>query len=155
MPARTMITRRIQLSAVLLCLLLSHCDLVEPSGDETSKGYSFAIYDATGALAVVGLFQIEPETDDAAEAVELTGSWEVTTRHESTVPVYLGDHGQLAGTLHRDGSFYLDMHPGFIDHNLILSGAFSDRPWGPIKGRWTWITIVGPSEGGTFDAVRR
>ena len=150
-----MITQRIQLSAVLLCLILSHCDLVERSGDDTSKQYSVAIYDATDELAIVGLLQIEPEPGDIAESVELTGSWQVTTRHESTVPVYLGDHGQLAGTLHRDGSFYLNMHPRFIDHNLILSGVFSDRPWGNVKGQWRFITEIGPSNSGTFDAVRR
>ena len=95
-----MAPRRIQLSTVLLCLLLSHCDLVGRSGDEASKQYAFAIYDATGELAIVGLLQIEPAM---AGAVKLTGSWEVTTRHESTVPVYLNDRGELAGTLGRNG----------------------------------------------------
>ena len=46
---------------------------------------------------------------------------------------------------------YVNLNPGMMDNNVILSGRFDTLSY---RGRWEWVSFVGPTNHGTFDAVR-
>ena len=48
-------------------------------------------------------------------------------------------------------SISMNLNPGWADNNVVLSGTVEkDR----ISGKWTWITFVGPTAEGTFEAIK-
>lgn len=58
--------------------------------------------------------------------------------------------GQLAGFLSND-TLYIDLHPQYRDHNLILFGTLRGKYY---RGIWSWIGFPGVMSSGTFEAVR-
>lgn len=58
--------------------------------------------------------------------------------------------GQLAGFLNND-TLYIDLHPQYKDHNLILFGTLQGKYY---HGIWSWLGFPGVMSSGTFEAMR-
>ena len=56
--------------------------------------------------------------------------------------------GRLAGSRVDDG-FAINLNPGWADNNVFLLARPANGGW---QGEWSWSTIVGPVEHGTFTA---
>ncbi len=60
-------------------------------------------------------------------------------------------NGELAGTMRSD-TIWVNLHPQFRDHNLILFGIMQGNM---IRGQWTWIGLPGVMSEGTFEAIKQ
>ena len=59
--------------------------------------------------------------------------------------------GNLVGGLITPDSILIELNPQYSDNNLQLSGSYSNNL---IKGKWMWISFIGLTNEGTFEAVR-
>lgn len=144
---------RLMLLITLLALSLSS-DACKDSGDTlvgspppggSPVKWSYRGYNSKGSLIVIGkvvLAQIDSTT--------INGTWilEGITAGEQVGP-QLGT-GKLTGMI-QGTSISMNLNPGWADNNVVLSGTVEkDR----ISGKWTWITFVGPTAEGTFEAIK-
>jgi hypothetical protein len=146
-----MISRQIPWLVSVFILLLGGCvdNGNQPVGSLIPGGlpvsYDYRAYNASGTLAVKGILTLT-----ALDSTSVTGIW-------STFAVLPGEKvgpqvgtGKAAGTL-ENSSISLNLNPGWADNNVLLLGTVGpDR----ITGRWSWITFVGPTSQGTFEAIK-
>jgi len=109
----------------------------------TSPSYSYLATDSSGIPLVQGLLTLSWKDST------ITGTWKLSKigNAQNTGP-QIGN-GTLRGTIH-NGIYYIDMNPGWADNNVFLIGRIEDEIF--LRGSWTWSTIVGPTNGGTFEA---
>jgi hypothetical protein len=115
--------------------------LVVPAG-----AYFYSAFDAVGDTLVEGWFTIE-FTDSAT----VTGEWHfaaLTDRKD--IGHQVGD-GKLSGSF-ADTLLWVNLNPGWMDNNVILHGTLDD---GAYRGRWDWVTFIGGTAHGSFEAIRR
>ena len=139
--------KKLLISILLLGLLLAgvFCDKLPgdpPSGPEGI--YRYAAQDSTGGLIVKGWFTLV-----RSDSIYFDGEWHFKKVAESyDVGPQIGD-GTLVGKF--DGEqLNINLNPGMMDNNVLLSGTVAD---GSYAGTWTWVTIIGPTTGGTFTAL--
>jgi hypothetical protein len=58
--------------------------------------------------------------------------------------------GKLVGSFY-EGKLIIELNPEFRDNNLQLIG---DLQQGKYRGEWIWISFVGITGRGTFEAVK-
>ncbi len=119
----------------------------DPSTDPTQGGrYQYASYDSSGILVVHGWFKL---TFVNSESV--SGEWHFApVGNPRDIGPQTGD-GTLAGGFH-DGKLWIDLNPQFRDNNLLLSGTLDGNRY---SGEWAWISFVGITSTGTFEAVKQ
>jgi hypothetical protein len=59
--------------------------------------------------------------------------------------------GTLVGGFH-NGKLWVELNPQFRDNNLQLTGTLVGNRY---SGEWAWISFVGITSTGTFEAVRQ
>lgn len=117
-----------------------------PYPDRTPSTYQYRAYTAEGTLAVVGTITLQ-KTDSEV----LAGTWALEGVADiNRVGPQLGA-GKLAGRL-EGPSISVDLNPGWADNNVILAGTVGTDK---ISGTWTWVTFVGPTSSGSFEAVKK
>jgi hypothetical protein len=128
---------------VLVIALPSGCDqLVDPTPSGT---YRYSSFDSSGTLLVQGWF-----TMDVADSDSVTGEWHFTAvGSPQRIGPQTGD-GRLVGGI-RDSILWIELQPQFRDNNLELAGKLAgDR----YTGTWTWISFIGPTNSGRFEAEK-
>jgi len=136
---------------LLLCLSLIGCadkgdqpvGSLHPAG--TPASYNYKAFNAGGALAVSGTLVLT-----SSDSGSVSGSWAfVAVLPSEKVGPQVGN-GKAAGTMAKS-SVTVNLNPGWADNNVILQGTVaSDR----ITGRWSWISFIGPTAEGAFEAIR-
>jgi hypothetical protein len=115
--------------------------LVVPAG-----AYFYSAFDNDGQTLVEGWFTLE-----FSDSSKVTGEWHFNARtDQKDIGRQVGD-GKLSGSF-ADTLLWVDLNPGWIDNNVILHGTLDD---GVYRGGWDWVTFIGVTSHGSFEAVRR
>ena len=130
---------------ITVCFLLS----CEDKNQDDDKQYEYtAYYGKSLRVCVQGKMELNIGTDST-----ITGTWKtevVGGFSENDVGPQIGT-GELKGNI-KDGKFYLQMNPGFIDNNIDLTGvSFVDE----YSGTWVWISFVGITSSGSFKLKKK
>ena len=116
------------------------------TGCVPSGAFAYTSYDSSGVAVVTGWF-----TMDLSDSSAVTGEWHFRPIGD---PERIGPQtgtGELAGGFY-DGELSVDLHPGWMDNNILLSGTLEDDDY---TGEWMWISFIGITNQGTFVAERR
>jgi len=135
------------LSSLILCSLLSCSDDDCLTCTESLDGtYSYTSYDSTGIAIVTGEFNIE-----VIDTIKFKGIWnfEKIGNPENIGPQV--GNGNLVGELIKD-DIWIELNPGNADNNLQLIGSENE---GIIEGEWMWISFIGITNKGKFEAERK
>ena len=135
------------LSFLILCSLLSCSDDdCLTCTDNLNGTYSYTSYDSTGTAIVDGEFSIE-----IIDTIKFKGIWsfEKIANPENIGPQV--GNGNLVGELIKD-NIWIELNPGNADNNLHLIGNESE---GKIEGEWMWISFIGITNKGKFEAERK
>ena len=116
---------------------------VEPG---TTERYTYASYDTNGVALVTGWFMLHYADDST-----ITGEW-----HFNPVgnPQNIGPqtgNGILAGGV-ENGEVWVELNPQFRDNNLQLTGMIQGNRY---AGEWAYISFIGVTNHGPFEAFRR
>ncbi len=135
------------LTIVLLILLFIACESTTKSEriyEEFQPGiYKYSGYNENDDLFVSGKLRIHFGEDSS-----LVGSWEMDAVAGKTDHPYFGQ-GDLGGGIDKD-TLWCNLHPGWMDHNIILRGYYEN---GEITGEWSYISFIGYTSGGKFKAT--
>lgn len=132
----------------IVSLLLITCESTTKSEriyEEFQPGiYKYSGYNDNNDLFVSGKLRLHFGEDSS-----LVGSWEM-----EAVAAGKTDHphfgqGDLGGGIDSD-TLWCNLHPGWMDHNIILRGYYEN---GEITGEWSYISFIGYTSGGKFKAT--
>ncbi len=114
--------------------------------DPTPGGaYQYTSYDTTGTVLVRGWF-----TMDISDTNAISGEWHfAAVDSPQNIGPQTGD-GKLAGSVH-GGTMWIELNPQYRDNNLGLTGTLQDNRY---SGTWRWISFVGITNHGPFEAVK-
>ena len=113
-----------------------------PSG--SPRTYAYKGFNSNGVLVVTGTLRLTCGDDQTIE-----GGWSLgNLLPDEQIGPQTGT-GTLRGTL-QGTSVSLNLNPGWVDNNVFLSGTFGKDGF---SGTWTWVTFVGPTASGKFEAV--
>jgi hypothetical protein len=136
------------LTVAVATSFLSSC---EDGGSETGVGplpsgaYRYTSYDTNGVAIVRGWLSFTYE-----DSALITGEWKLDKiGNPQGIGPQIGG-GTLAGSFYR-GKLVIELNPQFRDNNLQLVGTLKT---GGYRGEWFWISFVGISGRGTFEAAR-
>ncbi|MBU0473551.1 MAG: hypothetical protein KKF62_05265 [Bacteroidetes bacterium] len=116
---------------------------VEPDPTEM---YLYKSYDSTGIKIVEGWITI-----NFTDSLGILGEWELKkVGNSENIGPQVGT-GKLVGSKHGDLTF-VELNPQFIDNNLILTGTLEQ---GKYVGEWQYISYVGITNYGTFEANKK
>jgi hypothetical protein len=123
------------------CLLIGCTDL-GTNVDGTPLGYfAYTGYESTNVAIDRGWLYLTIKDEAMTEPPGISGRWSLKN----------SGSGDLAGSLVND-TVWINLHPQFKDHNLILVGRLEGkRYW----GIWQWIGFAGVMSKGTFVAIRQ
>ncbi|MCP4399073.1 MAG: hypothetical protein GY801_17450 [bacterium] len=143
-----MIKKSVMSVLILLAAFLSACSTssLPPNGSIPAGAFKYTAYDGTGARIVEGWFTLVFK-----DAATVEGEWNFKAIGDpQKIGPQVGE-GELRGQLQDDNEIIIDLHPGWADNNVVLNGPYSLNE---ILGNWAWSTIVGPTNQGTFTAVK-
>ncbi|HTK82301.1 MAG TPA: hypothetical protein VL633_08435 [Bacteroidota bacterium] len=106
--------------------------------------YDYVAFDSTGTPAVRGGLRIT-----SRDSGLIKGVWEfASTDSVMNYGPQVG-RGIFAGFIDDDSTVTINLNPGWADNNVFLTGKIN----GPlIEGKWSWDTIIGETNKGTFKA---
>jgi hypothetical protein len=135
-------------SFVLVVSLLVSCeDGGSGTGVESvpSGAYHYTSYDTNGVAVVGGWLTITYQ-----DSSHITGEWRL---YKIGDPQGIGPQsgsGKLVGSFY-EGKLIIELNPQFRDNNLQLVGSLQQ---GYYRGEWIWISFVGITGKGTFEAIK-
>ncbi len=129
---------------ILVALVLIRCN--QPTESTPKGAFQYTSYDSSGTPLVAGWF-----TMNFLDSVTISGEWHFKPIDSpKNIGPQTGD-GNLVGGVH-NGQIWVELNPHFRDNNLQLSGTLQgDR----YSGRWIWISIVGVTNAGSFEAIKK
>ena len=146
---RAMLSIRVIAAMLVFSFLAFNCEDAGsgPGGSATPAGaYRYQSFDSTGIPLVKGWFTLVFSDPD-----HCTGEWHFAAiGSRQKIGPQVGDGNLVGGTT--DGSVWVELQPQFRDNNLELVGTIQD---GRYRGRWIWISFVGETNSGFFDAKRQ
>lgn len=107
-------------------------------------GYDYTGFASSGAVVVRGWLTL-----DVTNPAQVTGTWHLEGNRQSIGP-QTGD-GQLAGSMAGD-QLSLNLNPDTFDDNVFLHGTIGG---GAYRGRWSYSTLAGVLNEGSFEALQR
>jgi hypothetical protein len=137
--------------AISIAAIASFLSSCEDGGSDTGVGpapsgaYQYASYDTNGTAVVRGWLTFAWQDSN-----HITGEWNL---EKIGNPQGIGPQfgtGKLVGSFF-EGKLVIELNPQFRDNNLQLVGTLKT---GDYRGEWFWISFVGVSGRGTFEAVR-
>lgn len=133
--------------AFTIAMVCASCmDSTTPSS--VSSRFSYSGRDSIGLVCVIGWITIEHSS-----ATSYNGKWEL-----DTLPgVAHGDVGPQVGAGNWAGALtgnilHAGLNPLNADYNVDLSGVYADSIY---SGTWTYSTLHGVTNHGTFEARRQ
>ena len=133
---------------LFLLLLATLClDCKQTSTEPMPSGaYAYTSYDSSGVALVNGWFTMSISNSNA-----ISGEWHFKPiGNPQNIGPQTGD-GALIGGID-SGRVWVELNPKFIDNNLQLNGTLQN---GRFAGQWTWISFVGITNRGRFEALRK
>jgi hypothetical protein len=129
----------------ILLLLVFGCEKDKSTEPKNTDIYTYSAFDSTGTKVIQGWFEVK-----VVDPSRIEGSWHLRKLHNvGEFGPQIGD-GHLAGYIYND-SISINLNPDFVDNNIILRGPILDYV---TKGEWSWVTIAGVSNKGTYKAIR-
>jgi hypothetical protein len=133
-------------------VLVIFATLLGPGCSQTSTEpmpsgfYDYTSYDKNGVAIVGGWFTMTWE-----DTVRVSGEWHFKAiGTPENIGPQTGD-GKLAGG--KDGGrVWIELNPQFRDNNLELVGKIDGNRY---SGAWQWISFIGVTNQGTFEAIRK
>lgn len=104
--------------------------------------YEYVARDTNGAVVATGRLLVD-SSDSGVWKIEQVAS-------NNDVGPQVGS-GTLSIQVSHD-EIYIDLNPGWADHNVVLKGTFTR---GSLVGDWEWLTYAGVAKSGRFSAVHR
>lgn len=104
--------------------------------------YDYAARDTGGAVVATGRLLVESSD---------SGTWKIDRVASSKDVGPQTGSGTLSIQVSGD-EIYIDLDPGWADHNVVLKGTFAH---GSLRGDWEWLTYAGIAKSGKFSAVLR
>ncbi len=140
---------KIALTFLMSLAVLAGCKdsgIAIKDNEPASGVYQYKAFDPENQVVVVGTLTMTIDDEGL-----VTGEWALEKQgsFEKTGP-QIGA-GTLEGSI-RKNEIQLNLNPGWADNNVLLSGRFERGAW---VGTWSWVTFVGPTSGGSFEAVLR
>lgn len=127
---------------ILATCLLVGCTDLGTDVDGTPIGYfGYTGYDSTNVVIDRGWLYLTIKDEAMPEPPVISGRWFLSN----------SGSGELAGSLANDTA-WINLHPHFKDHNLILVGRLEGKRY---SGIWQWIGFAGVMSTGSFEAVRQ
>ena len=115
--------------------------------------YSYTGFDEAGREVVAGRLTIHyRQSDSRSIKTTIDGEWDLAS---VVTAAGLGPQigqGKLMGSVNKRNRVFIDLHPGYHDHNVILNGEFGDSPLGDFNGEWLYCAIAIMAHG-TFRAT--
>jgi hypothetical protein len=138
--------RKILLIVFLSGLIaLTSCSDDAPTASTDDGMYAYTSYDSTGQVIVKGLIIINDE-----DSSNITGHWVLDKiGNPEDIGPQVGS-GELIGTI-TNNEFWFNLNPQFSDNNLLLTGSAENNKF---SGNWQWISFIGVTNQGTFEAVK-
>ncbi len=138
--------RSVTIASIVIMTLLRGCfDSSTDNGDIPPGAYSYTAFDSAGVKVVTGWLDL-----DFVDEENIEGKWELTpVGNPSNIGPQIGD-GNLIGSI-KENIIQINLNPNWRDNNVVLFGDYSAEKF---NGDWQWITFGGPTNGGTFEAVR-
>jgi hypothetical protein len=129
---------------IAVTLLLMNCN--QPTESIPMGAFQYTSYDSSGTPLVTGWF-----TMNFSDSVTISGEWHFKPiGSPKNIGPQTGD-GNLIGGI-ENGRVWVELNPQFKDNNLQLSGTLQgDR----YSGRWMWISYIGITNAGSFEAVKK
>lgn len=114
--------------------------------DPTPEGaFRYTSYDTTGTVLVRGWF-----TMGISDPNMISGEWHfAAVGSPQNIGPQTGD-GKLVGEVH-GATMWIELNPQFVDNNLELRGTLQGNR---CSGTWSWISYVGITNQGHFEAMR-
>lgn len=111
-----------------------------------NSAFSYTSYDSSGVAVVTGWF-----TMDLSDSAAVSGEWHFwPIGNPEGIGPQTGS-GRLVGGF-SESELWVELNPQYVDNNLTLRGTLQgDR----YTGDWLWISFVGITNQGTFEAQRR
>jgi hypothetical protein len=107
--------------------------------------FTYQSYDSLGNLIVNGWFKIE-----FVDSLRVEGSWHLNNlSNRNDIGIQDGD-GELIGHI-ENPSILINLNPQYADHNVYLDGIIKEDL---IEGQWFWATFIGPTNWGSFRAIK-
>ncbi len=133
---------------LFLLLLATLClDCKQTPTESIPDGvYTYTSYDSSQVALVNGWFSMNNSDSNA-----ITGEWHFRPiGNPQNIGPQTGD-GVLIGRID-SGRIWLELNPQFRDNNLQLDGTLEN---GRFAGQWTWISFIGITNQGKFEALRK
>lgn len=133
---------------IFLALLFSFASCEDNDslvGPTPPGAYSYTSYDSTGTAIVKGWFTMTNQ-----DSVQIIGNWSF---EKIGSPQDVGPQvgaGKLVGGVDQK-RVWVELNPQFRDNNFQLHGSIKGNKY---SGKWIWITLVGISNHGTFEAIK-
>ena len=135
-----------KLLAVLGCVMVL-CACSTAPRDLTSLGaFQYTAYDQAGTKIVEGWMTLTLK-----DATTVSGRWQFQPIGD---PQNIGPQvgsGDLGGDLHNGHELTINLNPEMADNNVFLAGTYTPTE---ITGTWSWATLMGAVNQGTFRAVK-
>ena len=129
-----------------LSMAVLHACTESPVDAVPSGAFSFTQYDSLGTQRAAGWIKLV-----IADSSHISGEWHIAKVGMPASTDAESNNGVLVGET-VNGQTILNLHPSFVDNNLILIGTLTGTRY---TGIWQWITFAGVSDHGTFQAQRR
>ena len=114
--------------------------------DVPSGAFSYTARDQSGAVIVEGWFTL-----DYQGLNEYKGEWHFEKiGNPQDIGPQVGE-GELVG-FQDSISIQINLNPQMADNNVILIGEMKGNEY---TGVWQWVTFIGPTSTGGFEAVKR
>lgn len=134
------------ISGVLLAIAINGCNLIGGHHDHSTT-FDYTAHDSLGTIVAKGWLRL-----DLRDPVNVTGQWEIKQVKDS---IYIGPQdgqGRLEGSLKNSGDMWIGLNPDYVDNNVFLNGNYKNDTY---KGKWSFSSLLGLTNWGTFVAVRR
>jgi hypothetical protein len=112
-----------------------------------SGAFQYNAYDTSGALLINGWFTLIIQ-----DSTHIRGEWhfkKMNPPQKSAGPQF-GD-GQLSGSF-QGTNLSINLNPTYVDNNVFLSGPLTSHEY---IGSWNWVSFIGRTGGGHFEAHRQ
>jgi hypothetical protein len=129
---------------LIFVLFLISCN--ESIVDSSIDGnYKYTAYDSLGTVISRGWLKIIIK-----DSTNVSGSWEI---NKVGNPLNIGPQigkGELEGSFN-DSLLAIELNPDMVDNNVGLIGKYENNKY---TGKWYWITLIGQTNWGRFEAVK-
>ncbi len=132
-----------RIAPVFLSLVVWSCRESSVESHVESDTFQYWAYDSTGVPVVSGWFAMS-----YPDSLTITGHWHFSpVDYPKNIGPQTGEGRLLGGR--QNGHISLDLNPQWRDNNVVLVGTLEKYRF---SGQWMWLTFVGVTNKGRFEA---